>query len=64
MTLPAEICNLTNLTQLQFVAPLLWNLSGYFGIYSSDVSQIDIPTTWKTMTIWWNETNIVITITP
>ncbi|MFA5917899.1 MAG: prepilin-type N-terminal cleavage/methylation domain-containing protein [Candidatus Gracilibacteria bacterium] len=64
MTLPAEICNLTNLTQLQFVAPLLGNLSGYFGIYSSDVSQIDIPTTGKTMTIGGNETNIVITITP
>jgi hypothetical protein len=42
----------------------LWNLSYYFVSNTSNRSQLNIPTTWQTMTIWWNGTKIVITVTP
>jgi len=64
-TLPSEIWNLTKLTWLYLSNnSSLWNLSYNFSKNTSNRSQINIPTIWKTMTIWWNGTKIVITITP
>jgi len=64
-TLPTEITNLTKLKYLHLDNnSSLWNLSEYFHEGSVNHSQSWIPTIWKTMTIWWNWTNIVISVSP
>jgi hypothetical protein len=43
----------------------LWNLSFDYAYLPMVVkSEINIPTSWKTMTIAWNGTTVDITVTP
>lgn len=59
--LPVEITSLNNLEFLYLSSNAwLWNLSFDFDINSSSATQVDIPSIWQSMTIWWNWSKIVI----
>lgn len=61
--LPNELVNLINLTSLNLRDNIwLGNLSDLFDTTSSSKSQSNITPDWKTMTISWNWTNVVITV--
>jgi len=63
--LPAEIVNLNNLQAFYLTSNTwLWQLNSLFWNFTPNRSQLNIPTVWQTMTIWWNGTTVVISVTP